>query len=191
MTMTTHKGKEPPSSGRDRPFPQSYWVREGRICAGHYPGSLDPAERLSKLNGLLDCGIRRFLNLIPEGESSRGGRPFDPYEPLILDLARQRGVEVECLRLGFPDAGIPTIERMKAILDVLDDSERSERPLYVHCWGGHGRTSTVVACHLIRRGGDWQTAEAQILAWRENLPRNWYPFEGAQARFAQQWRNGE
>lgn len=42
------------------PFAQSYWVQPGLICAGHYPGDLDPQERDKKLRGLLDLGLRRI-----------------------------------------------------------------------------------------------------------------------------------
>ena len=64
-----------------KPFPQSYWVREGLLCAGHYPGAIDLKERTEKLTGLLDCGIRRIISLIPSHETGSGGLPFDPYEP--------------------------------------------------------------------------------------------------------------
>jgi len=46
------------------PFPQSFWVHDGLLCAGCYPGDLDPAMRDSKLRGLIACGIRRVVTLM-------------------------------------------------------------------------------------------------------------------------------
>jgi len=28
----------------------------------------------------------------------------------------------------------------------------TRRPVYLHCWGGRGRTGTVVGCYLVRHG---------------------------------------
>lgn len=173
-----------------KPFPQSYWVIDGLFCAGHYPGSLDPQEANLKLNGLLDCGIRRVINLIPDYETG-GGAPFVLYWPGLQALATQRGVQIERLRMGYPDGTAPTRDHMSAILNLIDASLAAAEPLYLHCWGGHGRTSTTVACYLIRHGATPQTAINQILAWRSPLPHNHFPFENKQASFVRSWRPGE
>ena len=39
---------------------------------------------------------------------------------------------------------------MKSILDEIDATIASGGKVYVHCWGGRGRTGTVVGCWLIR-----------------------------------------
>ncbi len=41
---------------------------------------------------------------------------------------------------------------MHNILDVIDTALDTGRNVYVHCWGGIGRTGTVVACWLQRHG---------------------------------------
>jgi hypothetical protein len=173
------------------PFPQSYWVRPGLLCAGQYPGSQDSDERDRKLNGLLDCGIHRVVNLIPSTETGANGQPFDPYEPRLQALAASRNLQVECVRIDFPDGRTPQRSKMSRILDTLDASLAAGEPLYFHCWGGHGRTSTVVGCYLVRHGMAGQEAINQIVAWRKPLPRNHYPFEGSQAAFVLGWRAGE
>ena len=174
-----------------KPFPQSYWVREGLFCAGHYPGSLDVAEREAKLAGLLACGIRRVINLIPSHERGSGGAPFDPYEARLQELAAAQGVTIECLRLGYADGSTPERSHMTRILDAIDASVAAQAPVYVHCWGGHGRTGTTAACYLIRHGATPQAAIDQIVQWRASLPRNHYPFEGEQEAFVRSWQVGE
>ena len=64
-------------------------------------------------------------------------------------------------------------------------------PVYVHCWGGHGRTGTTAACYLIRHGLAPQAAIDQIIALRKPLPKNHFPFEGHQEEFVRSWRAGE
>ena len=39
---------------------------------------------------------------------------------------------------------------MEQILDAIDRGIARGHAVYVHCWGGKGRTGTVVGCHLIR-----------------------------------------
>lgn len=172
------------------PFPQSYWVQPGLFCAGHYPGSLDPSERDAKLIGLLDCAIRRTINLIPLNEKGQNGQSFDPYDLVLQSLAARRGLPVECLRMDFPDGTAPDISLMRAILDVIDSSIAANEPLYLHCWGGHGRTSTVVGCYLVRHGEAPEQAIEHILTWRQSLPKNWYPFEDGQEALLRSWRKG-
>ena len=41
---------------------------------------------------------------------------------------------------------------MTAILDAIDASLAAGSPVYVHCWGGVGRTGTVIGCWLLRHG---------------------------------------
>jgi protein-tyrosine phosphatase len=41
---------------------------------------------------------------------------------------------------------------MVAILKAIDDHLRQGRLVYLHCWGGIGRTGTVVGCWLSRQG---------------------------------------
>ncbi|NJN80266.1 MAG: hypothetical protein HC797_07245 [Anaerolineales bacterium] len=41
---------------------------------------------------------------------------------------------------------------MKNILDTIDNEIENGNPVYVHCWGGVGRTGITAACYLIRHG---------------------------------------
>ncbi len=169
------------------PFPQSYWVEPELFCAGHYPGDRDPSTHRAKLLGLVDVGIRRVVNLIPEFETGKDGAPFAAYAPELQEFGIARGVNIECVRLGFPDGGIPSVSLMKTILDTIDASIAAKEPTYIHCWGGHGRTSTVVACFLVRHGATPQDAIERLLGWRANLPRNWFPYQNEQQAFVEGW----
>ena len=41
---------------------------------------------------------------------------------------------------------------MSQILDSIDRTIHNNKPVYVHCWGGRGRTGTVAGCYLARHG---------------------------------------
>lgn len=134
------------------PFPRSYWVLPGQFLAGCYPGSLDEEEAGQKLKGLLDCGIRHVINLMEPDELDWSGKPFEPYERRIVSLAASMGCRVTMERMPIEDTWVPTEEEMTRILDRIDQSIQDNRPVYVHCWGGRGRTGTVVGCYLARQG---------------------------------------
>jgi protein-tyrosine phosphatase len=59
---------------------------------------------------------------------------------------------------------------MRAILDAIDDSLDRDLPVYVHCWGGHGRTATVVGCWLVRHGMSGDEALRRIAELRRAYP---------------------
>lgn len=173
------------------PFARSYWVLPGRLLAGHFPGSPDPDEEQGKLEGLLDAGIRFVVNLMEVHERDHEGKLFSPYWDRIGHLGRERGWEVETHRFPVPDLGIPSREEMVRILDALDGALETGRPAYVHCWGGKGRTGTVVGCYLVRHGlAEGESALARIAELRRRDPMAHLPSPETdeQRRFVLGWR---
>jgi protein-tyrosine phosphatase len=79
---------------------------------------------------------------------------------------------------------------MNEILDAVDDALASGRTVYVHCFGGVGRTGTVVACHLVRHGARPHDALALIAEWRRGRPdgRRASPETSQQRMFVEGWR---
>ena len=61
---------------------------------------------------------------------------------------------MESMLQNFPihDAGIPSHNTTRAILNSLDSALKRNQAVYVHCWGGGGRTGTVVGCFFARHG---------------------------------------
>jgi protein tyrosine/serine phosphatase len=158
------------NNGPALPFARSYWVQSGQFLAGFYPGSPDYEEATKKLSGLLDCGIRHVINLMEEGETDQSGLLFTPYAENLVALGKQRGIEVAVTRYPIKDVSIPSAGKMKAILDEIDRSLSANRPVYVHCWGGRGRTGTIVGCYLVRHGMTGEEALKRIKELRRNEP---------------------
>ena len=133
------------------PFDRSYWVIPEKFLAGYYPGDRDPAVMKQKMRDLLDCGIRCTINLMEADERDHDGLPFRNYEP-ILKYLTDGNLPVSCHRLPIVDLGVPSKDFMIQILDLIDTTLQQDHPIYIHCWGGRGRTGTVVGCWLVRHG---------------------------------------
>ena len=129
-----------------QPSPNSYWVRPGRFGAGEYPGARDSGQAAQKIKGLFDAGIDHFIDLTELGE-------LVPYDEIAEQIAGFLGLQVGWERHPIPDLSVPrTREHMTSILDAIDDALSASKTVYVHCWGGVGRTGTVVGCWLGRHG---------------------------------------
>jgi hypothetical protein len=153
-----------PEGGR-RPIPESYWVRPASLLAGEYAGARLPALARRKLRRLLDAGITCFIDLTEAGEAW-----LPPYEPLLVEEAGRRGQAVSYRRAPIRDMGLPEPGALRATLDHIDASLLTGQPVYVHCWGGIGRTGVVIGCHLVRHGLSGQQALELIARLRRATP---------------------
>lgn len=134
------------------PFPRAYWVFRGKLLAGFFPGAKVPHEEQDKMAGLINAGIRHIINLMEEDERDHEGELFTPYQKRYREVAAARGINVTWERMSIRDVSVPTEQGMVRILDSIDGALARDCPVYVHCWGGKGRTGTVVGCYLIRQG---------------------------------------
>jgi ADP-ribosylglycohydrolase len=104
-------------------------------------------------------------------DRNHSGQPFAPYVDLATELAAERGVTLQFHRFPVRDAGIPIPGQMDKILACVEQSIDQNAPIYLHCWGGHGRTGTVVGCYLIAQGLATKDNFVEIIAGlRKNVP---------------------
>ena len=166
-----------------RPIPDSYWVVDGLLLAGEYAGAATAARARHKLEALLDAGIRAFFDLTEEGELS-------PYRDSLRDLADERGLAVAYDRVPIRDGGVPRPADLHVLLSRLETNVAHGTPSYVHCWGGIGRTGTVIGCWLVEHGAmDGETALQRIAELRRGTPdgRMRSPETGAQSALVLGW----
>jgi hypothetical protein len=107
------------------------------------------------------------VNLTEEGELAGGGEPLKPYHELLIAEAQDRGLSLpEHHRFEIPDTYIIDDAGYDQILEYIRQELDSGKIVYVHCWGGKGRTSTVVGCLLIDDGLDYAATIARIAELR-------------------------
>jgi ADP-ribosyl-[dinitrogen reductase] hydrolase len=141
------------------PLPRSYWANPGAVLGGAYPGHPESAKLAANVAQLLETGVGIFVNLMGADETDHRGRLFTPYAPLVE--AAGRAVHRRAIR----DLSVPEREHMEEIQRLLDDALAADRRVYVHCWGGRGRTGTVIGIHLIRHGLADPDDFVETLAW--------------------------
>lgn len=137
---------------RPTPCNRTYWVVDRLLLAGAYPGRPDPAGHRQRIESLFNAGMRTFINLQEENETNNSGQSFVRYDNELRRIAKEREQLIAHLRFPIPDGGITSVDRMRCILDAIDLSLSADRPVYVHCFGGMGRTGTTVCCWLLRHG---------------------------------------
>ena len=182
--MSREDTARPEAGGR--PQPNSYWVIPGRFAAGEYPGAKDPREAARKLRTLLAAGIDHFVDLTEPHELA-------PYAEIGADEAGRLSKQVEHERRPIVDLSVPgNPAEMADILDAIDGALEDGRTVYLHCWGGVGRTGTVVGCWLVRHGRTGDQALQQLADWWQGVekvhrkPQS--PETSEQFRYVREWQ---
>jgi hypothetical protein len=189
--MTLLSGLPLAQAHSDPPTSRCYWVVTGKFLAGAYPGSPDALQHRQRIETLWNSGLRSFVNLMEEDERNNAGQLFTPYDDILRELAAETGGLNLHQRFAVRDLSIPSIETMQSILDSIDQSLKADRPVYLYCFGGVGRTGTVVCCWLLRHGFAMTQNVVQLLrqlrqADRQSCNRP-APETVAQIRFVEQW----
>ena len=119
-----------------RPIDNSYQVTS-QIYAGEYPRNKDEESSLVKIRQFESFGITHFIDLTEEGELAS-------YENLLYPRASHQ-------RFPIRDVSVPkSIEDVRKLVDEIIGivHNNPDAKVYIHCWGGVGRTGTIVGCLL-------------------------------------------
>lgn len=136
----------------DKPIENSYCVLPGKVYAGEYPGDLHNPEM--KVNQLVAFGITHFIDLTEDGE-------LNPYSHLLPGKCTY-------YRFPIPDVSVPkccegAYVLLNQIALILADNVNK---IYIHCWGGVGRTGTIAGCFYVFNG---ETCKSSITHLREQF----------------------
>jgi protein-tyrosine phosphatase len=152
------------------PMPASYVVSD-TLLAGAYPGSANAVTSLEQ------AGVSVFVDLTHPSD------PLDNYGHLLRSARR--------VAHPIPDMGTPTTGLVMRILDEIDTAQAGNDTVYVHCWGGVGRTGTVIGCWLARHGLDTGDPVARIAELRAGISgASPSPETPGQIELVRGWRRG-
>jgi protein-tyrosine phosphatase len=168
------------------PPQDTYWVVPGKLLAGPYPGSRwfdDEARR--KLRSLLEIGVNHFIDLTEKGE-------LVSYAHLLDELAGWVDSSISHTRHPIADMHTAPAKHIKQILDEIDAAMAQDEVVYIHCWGGIGRTGMIVGCYLVRHGMPGPDALEAIQRLRADVYSSWMrsPETDEQCLVVLGWKQG-
>jgi protein-tyrosine phosphatase len=168
------------------PIINSYWVIPDHFRAGEHPtiGSVDGTKL--KLRWLMGIGVNHIIDLTETGEA-------DVDYPLhIANEAAFLQKHVTYNQYPLPDWQVPSQGKMIEILDTIEAALSQGKNIYLHCYGGKGRTGTVVGCYLVRHGTPVIKVLGEIQELRKEIPDNdrRSPETEAQRKMVIEWNKG-
>lgn len=140
--MDTMNNENTPNAMRPTvgsPLPQSYYVGGGNIFAGEYPGDKYETKAEDKIRQMTQFGVRHYIDLTEEGELKLYAHLLPP--------------DATYTRFPIRDVSAPrSVDEVKTLIGHINElSARNDGYVYIHCWGGVGRTGTIVACYLAQQ----------------------------------------
>ena len=153
------------------PMPESNWVIKnnadglGGLIAGAFPASKDTYETVKNIIEILNCGVTMLVCMQLEYDpnaterSWKFGTAIRPYyDDVKLIVKHQKGyaglnIENEVLLPTFThcpikDCDICADHIAYNLAKDLAYAIRNGEIIYLHCWGGHGRTGVIVCLVL-------------------------------------------
>jgi len=98
-----------------------------------------------------------------------------PYEGLlglniktVIDLREEAMNEikenelVQYYKFKLIDGGIPTKSQIIRIHEIVEENEKKDEGVFIHCNLGRGRATLTIFSYLLKNGIDWETASKII-----------------------------
>ncbi|WP_204150768.1 dual specificity protein phosphatase family protein [Leptolyngbya sp. CCY15150] len=165
----------------NQPIQNCYWIVSGAFLAGEYPRDKDDQTSRDKLGRLLDSGVTTFIDLTEADEG-------------LLPYAQWLGTATH-YRFPIQDVSVPSSPQItQDILDTIDHAIDRGELVYLHCWGGVGRTGVIVGCWLARHGHAGPVALDQLHELWKQCPksrRRRSPETQEQERYILNWEAGK
>mmetsp|Transcript_106588 Transcript_106588/g.188745 ORF Transcript_106588/g.188745 Transcript_106588/m.188745 type:complete len:325 (-) Transcript_106588:113-1087(-) len=127
------------------------WVIPGMLLCGPYPGAFEDRKNNQLLRRVLSKGVDTFVCLqeeldieVPE-EVWRSGIALRPY---FYDAQKLAKKDLKWVQLPMADGNVAPDSETAQLVVLMAEHMKAGRVLYLHCFGGHGRTG-VICCLLL------------------------------------------
>lgn len=155
----------------------NFYKVENNIYAGEYPFAIDLYIAKNKLHVLNALHITHIVDLTESGE--------------LLDYSYDLR-DIKHYRFPIKDRNIPdSFDNVYNLMAYIDDAKSENGTIYIHCWGGVGRTGTIVACWLVYNGMSANEALAHLNELWKSCPKSrrrpYCPEHGCQIDFIKQF----
>lgn len=105
-----------------------------------------PVPEEKDLQNLAQAGIKSIVCLL-EDNSNIENYNKNGFKNLWLPVA---------------DDKAPTFEQVEKLVEFIDEQNKNNNPVAIHCQGGKGRTGTLIASYLIAKGATFEEAMEKI-----------------------------
>jgi len=148
-----------------RPIEDCYWIIPGKFLAGEYPRVKRSKQKSEqKIKKLLSAGVTCFIDLTELEDK------LEPYGHLVKQLSNET---VQTIRFPVRDISVPySNEQTIEILDTIDTIIAEQGCIYLHCWGGVGRTGIITGCWLARHGYKGEAALKKLYELWSQCPKS-------------------
>jgi ADP-ribosylglycohydrolase len=149
------------------------------VWAGAYIGLPNKEDVTGQIAWLSHIGVRRIIDLTSH----------DDQLPRYTDVLATHAPRIQHQQFPIIDGSLPSEVQMVAILKAIDDAIADGEGVYIHCWGGFGRTGMVVACwykrHEVSGGAALKRLQQMRYAIKSSRPS---PDYSVQVGFVMRWQ---
>ncbi len=175
-----------------KPIYQSYWVVPNLLLAGETPSKPEISITTQRIIALLEAGITHIIDLSNPKDTCQS------YQNLLKACIEKTGKACQYQSFPLLDFKKPEVQKIKNILDAIDQAHFNGGSVYVHCWGGVGRTGMVIGCWLKRhfiKGVLYVDSKPMVLKdlWAHCPKSKYYqiPQSRGQKMMVAHWKLGE
>lgn len=158
--------------------PPRYYVVDSLIWAGAYPSQVP----------ISDAGMQATVAWLSANDVCVIIDLTTPADGLpTVDAFVDRHAGMTVAHYPIRDGAVPSQSLMLAVLDGISQAVAAGQRVYVHCWGGLGRTGTVIACWLVRNGYAPAAALVRLMELRQGVEGS-SPETDGQRAFVLAWQ---
>jgi atypical dual specificity phosphatase len=122
------------------------WIIKRKLAGSGVPMSL------SEVKWLVKQGIRSIVTI--------------KDKPLPTEWFSNDNTKIDNFHISIQDYGAPSLQELDYVVNHITQQINRGRPVVVHCSGGKGRTGTIIAAYLVKKGSSADQAIKRLRKMR-------------------------